>query len=83
MTTKTLEKAKELASKILAIESIIKYLKDREPKAPCRLIIKNCTYGGENSLSLTKFKIVDKMCDLLINEYTQELNKFQKELDNL
>ena len=73
MTNQTLEKAKELFKKIDNIQQIIRHLKHRRTGHFCKIYMETGYANISNSSTIDNPKILDKMCDLLINEYTQEL----------
>ena len=83
MAKEKIEKAQELSKKIDNIQKILAHLKYRSTGAMCTIYIDSYYANTNNSSVIGNSKIVDKMCDLLINEYTQELEFLQKELDNL
>lgn len=82
MTVDTMNKAKDLHREINKITFIIYHLKNRT-------INTNCIMSMESDRSLGKQITIDdetilvSMCDLLISEHTEKLNRLQKELDNL
>ena len=91
MTVDTINKANDLHKEINEAITIINHLKNRTNNIECiiAMICNECGLIDKKPRSSRRLIIINdetilvKMCDLLINEHTQKLDKLQQELDKL